>query len=274
MNRIQNWSIYLKERSPLHILLVLSFLGSASALSFSGIWHWGWVAMGTIGIMLLLIQLRLADEVKDEEKDRVVNPTRPLPRGLLTSTELIRAMYGLIAILLGLAWWIGSVWLAVATLYGWLMYREFFIGPTLNRFPFAYAVSHQAIVFPIYAWLALHSDGGLSHDPAFQGWLLAQFGASFAFEIARKRNPDAHPMAGTYLQQFGEAKTTAMLLCFAILAGLGSFLAGTAWLAAVPVIGLTTSAWIGHKSVESWAALSSLAVSAGPALMWLITTWR
>ncbi len=274
MNRIQHWSVYLNERSPLHILLVLSFLGSASALSFSRIWHWGWVAMGTIGIMLLLIQLRLADEVKDEEKDRIVNPTRPLPRGLLTSTDLIQAMYGIIAMLMGLAWWIGSVWLAVATLYGWLMYHEFFIGRTLNRFPFAYAVSHQAIVFPIYAWLALHADEGLSHDRAFQGWLLAQFGASFAFEIARKLNPDAHPMAGTYLQQFGKTKTTIMVLFFATLIGIGAVMAGLLWLAAVPVLGLVFTMLMWHKSVESWAALSSLAISAGPALMWLITTWR
>jgi len=279
MSVIRNWFVYFQERSPLPVLLLLSFLGSASAISFSGMWSWNWILLGTIGMTLLFIQLRLADEVKDEDKDLVVNPTRPLPRGLLESSDLTAVMHGIILILLITAYVIGSIWLAIATLYGWLMYHEFFIGKTLNRFPMLYAISHQAIVISIYAWLALHADGGLIHQSAFQGWLLAQFGASFSFEIARKLNPNAHPMAGTYLQQYGPQKTTFLVLLFIILSGIGAFTAGFGWLTTIPVLGTcgTVILWLGatnqHKRVETWASVNALAVSAGPAILWLIQIW-
>lgn len=279
MSTIRNWSIYFNERSPLPVLLLLSFLGSASAISFSGMWNWSWILLGTIAMTLLFIQLRLADEVKDEEKDRIVNPARPLPRGLLAASDLAWAMNGIIAVLLGLAWWIGIAVLAVATVYAWLMYHEFFIGKILNRFPMLYAISHQLIGIPIYAWLALHADGEVMHQTAFLGWLLAQFGASFAFEIARKLNPNAHPLAGTYLQQYGPRKTALLVLLFAIISGIGAFMAGFGWIATIPILSTcaTVILWLSateqHKRVETWASVNALVVSAGPAILWLIQTW-
>ena len=45
-------------------------------------------AAGLFGSVLFIVRLRLYDDVKDADTDRVENPTRPIPRGLVTVREL------------------------------------------------------------------------------------------------------------------------------------------------------------------------------------------
>lgn len=94
------------------------------------------------------------------------------------------------------------------------MFREFYIGKTLNNQPMLYAFSHQLIVFPIHAWVALAMNEKLLHNSYFQGWLLANFGASFTFEICRKLDPSAHKLAQTYAHHYGRKLTVAWTALF------------------------------------------------------------
>ncbi len=59
-------------------------------------------------IFLVLFFLRVADEWKDYEYDRVHNPDRPLVRGLVTRRHLVIYMVGAAALVLGINLWLGA----------------------------------------------------------------------------------------------------------------------------------------------------------------------
>jgi len=235
---------------------------------------------------LIFIQLRLADELKDFEKDKIVNPQRPLPRGLLTPSEVYKAMNVIFFTNLALSLYIGvnhhmmgGVLLALSTVFGILMYHEFFIGKELNRYPMLYAISHQIIVFFIYGWTALAINPLLIENKVFLGWLLANFGSSFNFEICRKLNPNSHPLAQTYLQFYGPQKTVFFSLIFIVLMTIGSIMAGIAHLTGLPLILLTIVLlkWqknpMTFKKVEALTAITGLFINLGPAILWLYQAW-
>ena len=287
MTKLEKWKIYLEERSPLSASIFISALGAVSSLSFKGEFHLGLFLAAIIFNTLIFIQLRLSDELKDFEKDKVVNPGRPLPRGLLTPGDLAKAMNLVLAtvilsgIVLGfLKSWPGGILLALSSVFAWLMYKEFFIGSTLNKEPIVYAVTHQVIVFFIYGWVALSTDGGLIHDKAFLGWLLANFGGSFCFEVCRKLNPNAHKLAQTYAQHYGPGPTVFICTVFICFMAAGSFMTGFGLWLVFPLIVLEMMLlkWIqkpeSYKKVEGVATLAGVIVVAAPAVMWLIRTWK
>jgi len=225
--------------------------------------------------------------LKDFEKDKVVNPGRPLPRGLLTTGDLAKAMNLILVtivlsgIILGFVKsWPGGVLLALSSVFAWLMYKEFFIGSTLNKEPIVYAISHQVIVFLIYGWVAMSTDSGLIHDKAFLGWLLANFGGSFCFEICRKLNPNAHKLAQTYAQHYGRPITVFICTVFICCMAAGSFMTGFGLWLVFPllILEMMLLKWIqqpeSYKKVEGVATLAGVIVVAAPAVMWLLRTWK
>jgi len=285
MSNLKNWQTYLQERSPLPALFFISTLGALSSLSFKSEFDPALFLAAILFNTLIFIQLRLGDEVKDFEKDKIVNPTRPLPRGLLTTTDLASAMNKILifvvlaGIVLGLLKsWPGGFTLSMASVFAWLMYKEFFVGEVLNKEPIVYAITHQVIVFLIYGWVALSTDSSLITDRAFQGWLLANFGGSFTFEICRKLNPQAHKLAQTYAQHYGPAPTVFICTLFICMMAAGSFMAGFGVWMILPLIALEFMLlkWIknpeGFKKIEGVATLSGLIVVVAPAIMWLIRT--
>jgi 4-hydroxybenzoate polyprenyltransferase len=175
--------------------------------------------------------------------------------------------------------WGGSS-LAIATLFGWLMYHEFFIGEELNKSPLLYALTHQVIVFFIYGWIGLCTNHELLENKIFLGWLIANFGSSFSYEICRKLNPQAHPMAQTYAHHYGRPKTVVICLFFLVIMFVGASLSGFGNWMILPLIFFVflLFRWmkepLSYKKVEGVCALSGLIVALAPAIMWLIRTWR
>ncbi len=287
MNWFSKWNIYLQERSPLAALLVLAGLGSVSSLAFKQSFDVVLFLMGMIFNTFIFIQLRLGDEVKDFEKDKIVNPTRPLPRGLLRPSEVLQAMHlvigtiilGSIALAIFYNIW-GAILLTLSTVFGLLMYHEFFMSKELNKSPLIYALTHQVIVFFIYSWMAVAQDPSVLENRAYLGWLLANFGSSFSFEICRKLNPNAHPMAQTYAQHYGKEKTVLIASVFLFIMGIGSFIAGFGVWVIFPVVTvfLMLLKWTkdssNFKKIEGLTALSGLIVALAPALIWLLRSWR
>ena len=97
------WMTFLKERLPLPSYLVLvmglaisgSALGNASAAGRPAVATWVATSIAAVGAFLFFAVLRIMDECKDYEKDRVAHPHRPLPRGLLAPEQVAGAVNGL-----------------------------------------------------------------------------------------------------------------------------------------------------------------------------------
>jgi hypothetical protein len=276
---------YLKERSPLPALSFLSAGIVVSALSIDQSYDWAIVIIGIVLNNLLLIQMRLGDELKDFETDKVINPTRPLPRGLFKPQEVfsfLKIFLGALIIsslLMVPKSPIAGAALIVASIFSWLMFKEFYMSHELDKSPMIYAISHQIIVFPLFAWPGLLQNPALIQNKIFLGWLLANFGCSFTFEVCRKLNPGAHAMAKTYAHYYGRTKTVLICLIFMSITAIGAWIAGIGVysLASLGILLLSLIAW--HQNPQKYkipaglSGLSSAVVLWSPAIIQWVQAW-
>ncbi len=283
---MKRFMIYLNERSPLP---ALTFLSAGIALSPMGIdqsFSWQLFILAIVVNNFLFIQMRLGDELKDYETDKLINPTRPLPRGLFKTREVQKLLEIFLTILIGGGLTIGVVYsplggsaLVLASIFSWLMYKEFYISNKLDKSPMIYALTHQVIVFPLFAWPALTMDPTILEDRIFIGWLVGNFGASFTFEVCRKLNPAAHELAKTYAHHYGRTKTVLICCVFMLISAYGSYFAQID-LYAIPVLAILLISLITwHQNPQTYkfpagiSALSSSVLLWTPAIMWLYRIW-
>ena len=287
------WMTFLKERLPLPSYLVLvmglaisgSALGNASAAVRPSAAIWGATAIAAAGAFMFFAVLRIMDEYKDYEKDRVAHPHRPLPRGLLAPEQVAGAVNGLavamlvFGVVVGLRNGPAGLGYLLVTGYLWLMYREFYAGTWLAKRPLLYAASHQIIILPLcYFCVLVFDPAAWRHlQPALLG--ITVLGAFFAYEICRKLDPQAHPLVQTYLSHYGRATTLVFALCTVALSALGALGLGLErmlW----PLEGILTALLAllilspnRYKIIEYGASVSlALHVWAIPLDTWLKTT--
>ena len=287
------WMTFLKERLPLPSYLVLvmglaisgSALGNASAAGRPAVATWVATAIAAVGAFLFFAVLRIMDECKDYEKDRVAHPHRPLPRGLLAPEQVAGAVNGLavamlvFGVVVGLRNGPAGLGYLLVTGYLWLMYREFYAGTWLAQRPLLYAASHQIIILPLcYFCVLVFDPAAWRHlQPALLG--ITVLGAFFAYEICRKLDPQAHPLVQTYLSHYGRATTLVFALCTVALSALGALGLGLErmlW----PLEGILTALLAllilspnRYKIIEYGASVSlALHVWAIPLDTWLKTT--
>jgi hypothetical protein len=153
---------------------------------------------GFLGSLLFIVRLRLYDDVKDADTDRVENPTRPIPRGLVSTRELdvagvlvLLVEGALIASVGALTFWL---W-AIAAAWSVLMRLEFFVSDWLDRHVATFAISHMVVMGLIYgALLAIGIDarggdanvGDLLGSTTALATMLAATSIGIGFEWGRK----------------------------------------------------------------------------------------
>ena len=230
---MRRWVTFLNERIPIPVVLVL---GSGTALSgvyLAGRFDLRAFLLGLLALAIFLVLLRIMDERKDLEKDKVAHPERPLPRGLLTVADVNRAIVILTLALFVLAGATGVVvhrvaggFLAVGAAYLWLMFKEFYVGERLGDYPMVYALSHQIVEYPMFGFAVVLVRPDLAFSLRMVAFVAMNLGASMTFEIARKLDPGAPTILKTYLSVYGPTRTAALLALFTAVAGAGSYALG------------------------------------------------
>jgi 4-hydroxybenzoate polyprenyltransferase len=267
---VKRWITFFNERAPLPAVLLIGAGVSASGVYLAGHFDPRAFLLGLLAQALFLILLRVMDERKDFEKDKIAHPTRPLPRGLLSVAEVEKAILVLSVLLFALAVAAGILvnpvaggFLAVGAAYLWLMFKEFYVGERLAEFPMVYALSHQIIEYPIYGFVVVLVRPELAFSPVMAAYIAMNIGASMTFEIARKLDPKAPPILKTYLSLYGPAKTAAFIALFTAIAGAGAYALGILQLtllsellvlACLPVLFKAPEK---YRAVEGAAAFSS-----------------
>ena len=193
------WWIYQRERFPLagHTPVIAAF--SLAAVGYSILERGANTFLGGRQLLvaftcsfLFFLQLRLADEVKDFEEDRLYRPYRPVPRGLVTLRELAFVWMG--SVLLQL---LSVFWLTVRLLpllvavwaYQLLMSREFFHRDWLKGHPVAYMMSHMVIMPLIFLFASACDWIAAGYTGPMRGlfWMMAvNFFVGMVIEIGRK----------------------------------------------------------------------------------------
>lgn len=194
--------IYQSERFPVfkHGALIAAF--GASGVCLSALLRGPEARPDALAIVVaalvlfgLFFQLRVADEHKDNEDDRRFRPERPVPRGLVTLSELRGLAFAIaaaqtalvIALDARLLVFLSAVWAWMA-----LMTAEFFVPTWLKARPILYMVSHM-LIMPLIDLFATACDwlvhGVAAHDGfgiALGAFLALSFFNGCALEIARK----------------------------------------------------------------------------------------
>ncbi len=227
MNLLRRFRMYLSERFPLgpYALLVLAFTLSAySVVSALNHVHkplkldWGSMA-GFLTLFLIFLHLRIFDEFKDFETDRLYHPERPIPRGLVSLGEM-RALGAVVIgaeIVLNLSLGLETfLYYFSVLLYSLLMFKEFFVGNWLRRDRFVYALTHTPVMILLgfYACNVYVIRNGPSLESAIGFYLGICFFTGLAFEIARKVSAPEDEREGieTYSQYFGTARVVIILI--------------------------------------------------------------
>ena len=109
------------------------------------------------------------------------------------------------------------------------MYKEFYLGSKIEPHPFFYAVTHQIVVIPLAATMAMAGPGEswLALAQAVRPGLLI-IGAFFTFELCRKLDPSAHPLLKTYRATHGVWGTFGLVVFTIALFGWGIHVNGPA----------------------------------------------
>ncbi len=189
---------YQRERFPVvkHGVLIASFSFCALCLSSLLRGETAWPSLSAamvafICLLLFFLQLRLADEHKDAEKDARYRPERAVPRGLVSLTELTGVGVVSALIQVALCWWLDPgllLLLFIVWLYFTAMTLEFGVSRWLVTRPFLYMLSHM-IIMPLIDLFATACDW-LVNDavmPVELGWfLLISFANGIVIEIGRK----------------------------------------------------------------------------------------
>lgn len=211
------WWIYQKERFPLLPNGILILVFCLSLMLFSSLQHDTFalpplsrIAGAFVSVLILFLQLRIADEFKDFDVDSRYRPERPVPSGLVGLRELAAIAYAgaavqfviAVSIDVGLVPVLVGVWL-----YLGLMTREFFVPERLRAAPLAYLFSHM-LIMPLIAFYASAFDWlcDCRAMPQGLGWMLVlSFCCGLVIELGRKIRAREHERMGveTYSALWG-----------------------------------------------------------------------
>ena len=195
--------VYQKERFPIlgHGVLIAVF--SASAMAYSSLcrndiaWvNWIDFLCGFFICWSFFLLVRLFDEFKDEKEDAQYRSHLPVPRGLVSLSELRVCIYVVLLLQFVVVLIIQTKLIPIYLLalsYLLLMRVEFFIPGWLKKNQWAYVSSHMIIV-PLIDLYASGVDWKLKGFQMHQGlywFLLVSFFNGIVIEIGRKiRHPE------------------------------------------------------------------------------------
>lgn len=156
---------YTKERFPLIPISIFVFLLTAGHAHFFSSWfsqHFQWNELQLwqtmICIFLFMLQLRMADEIKDFHKDSIAYPMRILSQGIIPLSVIRNILYLTIGLELVLSFSMGlphGIWMIVLQTWAFLMAKEFFAPKVLEASGLLNLVLHQLILFPLAIFAAL-----------------------------------------------------------------------------------------------------------------------
>ncbi|UCF89163.1 MAG: UbiA family prenyltransferase [bacterium] len=195
---------YFKEMFPIPARLIGSALLYLSFSLFLArihgvemrIWSPGNL-IGWLSLFMIMLILRLMDEIKDRETDNRLCAHRPLPSGRVQEADILFTLKGSVVLYTAVsALSPGTFWAAMVVLaYTFGMYKHFFMPRLLKRNLLLTLATHNPIVPIMFAYLVLlfaaqHGMGPEEIATVQVFTLVMMYWAMFfAWEISRKIRP-------------------------------------------------------------------------------------
>lgn len=209
MGKIKAFIQFTNERfdPATHIIMIALFVLYHLAMGASiGLFGNPKSLWGLLFCLSFFFKLRLYDEIKDYQTDLINNPTRPLPRGLITLKDVRMAIVATFVfefILTMNESGTTKMFTLLAWSYSLLMYKEFFISKFLENKLTTYALTHTFLV----VLLSLRTFSAFTDNPLnFWQSSLACYFCFNVFEFGRKTFTKAEEKkVQTYSNIFGKA---------------------------------------------------------------------
>ncbi|MGW2836213.1 hypothetical protein ACWCWD_00225 [Streptomyces sp. NPDC001493] len=213
---------FFAERAPARVyvvyavLWVLALQGALALLDPERAWRLDGSLLAEIAtVYLALLFIRIVDEQKDLEYDRVHNPDRPLPRGAIDVKELRIAMALVVVAELALTWWRGPLaagWLLLDLGYICFLVRLERWSATVRDSIFVNLLVSYPVqaMLSVHIWLSYREAAGAA--PVSHAVLGALFCACvfLHYEFARKTGSRAVPGATLYSNVVGTRGAVAL----------------------------------------------------------------
>lgn len=216
---MKNFWAYMQERFPLQTngVLITSYFTANYMLARGATLQavmpleitWRFPA-GCIVLLFMFFHIRVIDEHKDVERDRVVHPHRVLSRGLVTLKQLRRLGLFVVAVEVTFSYLFGTPALfmcIVILVFSWLINKEFYIGDVLENHLLLSAFLHLLIMpmYSLYVFAVVADTFPWSAPLSMLLYAWVSYGVGFAYELARKtRVPsDERPGLITYSSVLG-----------------------------------------------------------------------
>ena len=283
---MKNFWAYIQERFPLQAngVLIASYFTANYMLARSATLRavtpleitWRFPA-GCVVLLFMFFHMRVIDEHKDFERDRVVHPHRVLSRGLVTLKQLGRVGLFVVAVEIIFSYLFGTPALLmciVILVFSWLIYKEFYIGEVLENHLLRNAFLHL-IIMPMYSLyvFTVVADTFPWYAPLpvlLYAWV--SYGVGFAYELARKTRVPADERPGliTYSSMMGVYPPAWGTLLALLFSGMISALVGVLmdfdwWYHAVVVVllAIVASGVLHFRMRTTTATAASLQIYAG-----------
>jgi len=166
-----------------------------------------------LGSFTLSLLIRVIDELKDKEDDKIHFPERCLPSGRVFYSDI--KIIGMLAIsfFIGINFFIGSgsnaFW--VLLVYFFLFHQWFFLPKKMRKNLIIILITHNPIGFiiPFYFISILNYNSGIKFFTIEHFFLSASFWfPTLAWEVSRKiRSPEEESDYNTYSKKFGIFKS-------------------------------------------------------------------
>ncbi len=176
---------------------------------------------GMVTVVLMLLLLRIMDDLKDVETDPLFFPERPVPRGDVSATDLKILGAAVVSILFAInAFNNGSsLMFLVAFIYSLFMYKYFFLKKHIASNIMLALITHNPISYLLFLYVLDIYRHLIAADIVFSDNLLLGLVFlchSVSWEVARKiRHPEEETNYQTYSMVLGvrNALSIPLILC-------------------------------------------------------------
>lgn len=179
--------------------------------------------VGGFTVFGFLLWLRIADDIKDYEIDKVLFPDRPLPRGSITIKELFNfcLIIQIIVFVLNYLFMNNFEFLIILYFYGFLMSKWFFQKTKISKcLPLALVTHNPVQIFVnLYGISYVCIKYNLNYKTIYcLCALMTLYFPALIWEIARKiRTPKEETEYVTYSKLFGYKKATKFIMLLTLL---------------------------------------------------------
>ena len=230
---MKKWLIFVSERfHPIsHILMISCFVLAHISVDPDFTREAGFSLFSEkfpllmIGTTFFFFKLRLFDEIKDFKLDCIINPQRPLVRGLVTRANLNNGITFCVMAevfsfsLLGTN---STIAFAIPFIYSFLMFKEFFIPKIIGPHLTTYALSHTIVsgFLSVAIFSALTDKQPWQLEPKYYLFALASWCLFNIFEFGRKTFAKSEEREGveSYSKVFGTYGAVILVLVMAAVA--------------------------------------------------------